>query len=61
LTSIFKPARTALGLVGLLVAAHAIGQAPSIADRYGKNLDEQISRDYPGIELLYKDLHVVVK
>ena len=55
--SVLKPARVALVLGGLLATAHAIGQAPGIADRYGNDLDAQIARDYPSVEALYRDLH----
>ena len=57
MTSVVNYVRAALGLAGLLVAAHAAGQVPGIAERHGKDLDMQIARHYPGVEALYRDLH----
>lgn len=57
MTSVLTPVRTALCLAGLLAAAHAFGQAPGGADRYSKEIDVQMARNYPGVEALYRDLH----
>ena len=57
MTLVFNPLRKALGLIGLMVAAHAIGQVPGIAERHGKDIDMQITRHYPSIDALYKDIH----
>jgi hippurate hydrolase len=57
MTSVLNYVRAALGLAGLLVAAHAAGQVPGIAERHGKDIDAQITRHYPGVEALYRDLH----
>jgi hippurate hydrolase len=57
MTLVLNPLRKALALIGLMVAAHAIGQVPGIAERHGKDIDMQITRDYPSIEALYKDIH----
>lgn len=57
MTFVANPVQTALGLLGLLVAVHASGQAPALAERHGPAIDAQMARHYPAVEALYRDLH----
>ena len=57
MTSALHSARATVGLLGLLLAMHAAGQAPGIAERHGKDIDTQIARHYSAVQALYQDLH----
>jgi amidohydrolase len=45
------------GIALTLLATVVAAQGRGIADRFSRDIDAQVTRDYPGLEKLYQDIH----
>ena len=52
-----KIVRAGTGVLACLLAASTVAQTSGVAERFGKDVDAQVERNYAGVEGLYKDIH----
>ena len=57
MAELMKIVPTGAGWLACLLAASISAQPVGVAERFGKDVDGQIDRNYPGVEALYKDIH----
>ena len=57
--SLYRRARRPVGIAvgALLAAGTALAQSAGLAERFGKDIDAQISGNYSRVEALYRDIH----
>ena len=49
--------RAGAGALACLLAGATPAQPVGVAERFGKDVDAQVERNYAGVESLYKDIH----
>jgi amidohydrolase len=57
MADLMKIVRTGTGALACLLAGSISAQPAGVADRFGKDVDAQVERNYAGVESLYKDIH----
>jgi amidohydrolase len=57
MADLMKIVRAGAGALACLLAGSISAQPAGVADRFGKDVDAQVERNYAGVESLYKDIH----
>jgi len=57
MAELLKIVRAGAGAMACLLAASTGAQTSGVAERFGKDVDAQVERNYAGVEGLYKDIH----
>ena len=57
MAELMKIVRAGTGALACLLAGSISAQPAGVADRFGKDVDAQVERNYADVESLYKDIH----